>query len=292
MLFQQYFQNAEIPEEKHTTCAVYQTGADGKYPLHCHSYYELSYVIKGERYESLNGISYHATKNTLIFIPPLAFHTNINVRETDVALIQFSSNFLKGNSTEMKNSLILSSPPNASPLFFLDENGASFEVMQHIVKFCLSHKSFSSAASTALLSEQFEINGLLLELLSALIKEHHLVLSEGINDATRIPHLDRIIEHILAHPAERTDMATAAQMAHMSYYSFSRIFKESVGINFSDYCNLLRIRLAEDKLITTDLPIADISAQIGIETPSYFSRLFKKINHVSPLEFRNMHRHT
>lgn len=32
MLFQQQFQNADVPEEKHTTFAVYHTGADGKYP--------------------------------------------------------------------------------------------------------------------------------------------------------------------------------------------------------------------------------------------------------------------
>lgn len=292
MLFQQQFQNADIPEEKHTTCAIYHTAADGNYPLHCHSYYELSYVIKGDRYEIVNGVSYHATENTLIFIPPLAFHRNVNVRETDIALIQFSTNFLKGNSTEMKDSLILNCSKDASPLFFLDKDGSAFRAMNRIIEFCEAKENTSPATSTNMLSKQFQINGLLLELLSSLIQEHRLVLSEGINDSTRIPYLDQIISHILAHPEEKTDMVTAAQMAHMSYYSFSRIFKETVGINFSDYCNLLRIRLAEDKLITTDLSIADISAQIGIETPSYFTRLFKKINHVSPQEFRKKHRHS
>lgn len=135
MLFQQQFQNADIPEEKHTTCAVYHTGADGNYPLHCHSYYELSYVIKGERYEILNGVSYHATENTLIFIPPLAFHRNVNVQETDVAVIQFSTNFLKGNSTEMKDSLILNCQNGISPLFFLDKDGSAFNTMQRIIQF-------------------------------------------------------------------------------------------------------------------------------------------------------------
>lgn len=214
------------------------------------------------------------------------------MRETDIALIQFSSNFLKENSTELKDSLILNCPKDSSPLFFLDQDGAAYETMRRIIDFCQSGQLDAKASSENLLSRQFQMNGLLLELLSSLMNEHRLTLSEGINNSTRIPYLDRIIEHILAHPAEKTDMTTAAQMAHMSYYSFSRIFKEMVGINFSDYCNLLRIHLAEDKLITTDLSIAEISAQIGIETPSYFSRLFKNINGVSPLEFRKQHRLT
>lgn len=99
-----------------------------------------------------------------------------------------------------------------------------------------------------------------------------------------------IIEHILSRPAEKLDMKTAAAMANMSYFAFSRNFKSAVGLNFSDYCNLLRIRFAEDKLISTDMPISDIAAETGIDTPSYFSRLFKNTNGISPQEFRNRNR--
>ena len=81
-------------------------------------------------------------------------------------------------------------------------------------------------------------------------------------------------------------MKTAAAMANMSYFAFSRKFKSAVGLNFSDYCNLLRIRFAEDKLISTDMPISDIAAEIGIDTPSYF----RNTNGISPQEFRNRNR--
>ena len=42
MVFQQQFQSADQPEKNHAACAVYPTGEDGNYPLHCHSYYEIS----------------------------------------------------------------------------------------------------------------------------------------------------------------------------------------------------------------------------------------------------------
>lgn len=59
-------------------------------------------------------------------------------------------------------------------------------------------------------------------------------------------------------------------------------------MNFSDYCNVLRIHLAEELLVTTDLPISDISARIGIDTQSYFSKLFKQVNGISPKTFRSL----
>ena len=42
MVFQQQFQSADQPEKNHAACAVCPTGEDGNYPLHCHSYYEIS----------------------------------------------------------------------------------------------------------------------------------------------------------------------------------------------------------------------------------------------------------
>ena len=104
---------------------------------------------------------------------------------------------------------------------------------------------------------------------------------------TKMPALDEVINYILANPEQKTDMKQAAKLANMSYYNFSRQFKEAIGMNFSDYCNVLRIHLAEELLVTTDLSIADISTRIGIDTQSYFSRLFKQINGVSPKVFRS-----
>ncbi|MGI4832401.1 MAG: helix-turn-helix domain-containing protein [Janthinobacterium lividum] len=39
-------------------------------------------------------------------------------------------------------------------------------------------------------------------------------------------------------------------------------------------------------LLQTDLPIAQIAGQIGIQDPTYFSRLFKKVTGQSPGQWR------
>ena len=290
MVFQKEFQTYDIPEKNHATCSVYNTKPDGSYPMHCHSFYEISYVIKGERYEIFNGKQYHLTENTLLFIPPLAFHSNYNVQATDVAVIQFSPSFLRGNCSEMGDNLILNRPADSKPVFMPEINSDTYNALYRIIEISADGVLLPNYAPATILSDQFRKNGLILEMLSAMLHEKYIEPMAGNGVSTKSVYLDRIIEHILKNPAEKTDMQTAAKMANMSYYSFSRVFKDAVGMNYSDYCNLLRVRLAEEKLISTDLPISDIAAAIGIDTQSYFSRLFKNVNGVSPIEFRNKNR--
>lgn len=289
MVFQQQFQTAGQPEKNHAACAVYHTGEDGKYPLHCHSYYEISYVIRGERYEVINGRRYRIGENTLVFIPPFAFHANYNVRATDVAVIQFSPGFLRDTSSVMNENLTLTRPEGQPPVFSPEKGGEICGAFQRVIQTCADGELRDYAPATVLI-DQFRRNGMVLELVAALIQENCVIPAEGAGVFTQNVELDRIIGHILSAPAERLDMKSAAAMANMSYFSFSRNFKAAVGLNFSDYCNLLRIRFAEDRLISTDMPISDIAAEIGIDTPSYFSRLFRKINGMPPQAFRNQNR--
>lgn len=224
-----------------------------------------------------------------MFIPPLAFHANYNVRATDVAVIQSSTGFLRDTSSVMSDSLILRRPDGLSPVFSPESGGGIYNVLQRIIEVC-SAGGPENYAPVTVLTDQFRKNGMVLELVAALLHENCVIPVEGAGISTQNVRLDRIIEHIMSHPAEKLDMKTAAAMANMSYFAFSRKFKSAVGLNFSDYCNLLRIRFAEDKLISTDMPISDIAAEIGIDTPSYFSRLFRNTNGISPQEFRNRNR--
>lgn len=239
IIFQQEFQTADQPEKNHAACAVYHTSEDGNYPLHCHSYYEISYVISGERYEVINGRQYNVRANTLVFIPPLAFHANYNVCATDVAVIQFSTGFLRDTSSVMSDSLILRRPDGLPPVFTPGVGGVTYNALQRIIEVCSGGEPENYAPATAL-TDQFRKNGMVLELVATLLQENCVIPAEGAGISTQNVRLDLIIEHILSHPAEKLDMKTAAE--------------------------------------------------IGIDTPSYFSRLFKNANGISPQEFRNRNR--
>lgn len=66
----------------------------------------------------------------------------------------------------------------------------------------------------------------------------------------------------------------------------SRCFSERYGITITDYISKVRIDMAKSLLITTNVPIGNISLNIGYEDANYFSRVFKRIVGESPSEYR------
>ena len=69
----------------------------------------------------------------------------------------------------------------------------------------------------------------------------------------------------------------------------SRLFKQKSGENLTDYINEVRIEKAKEILTTTNVKIGDIAAMVGLESRATFLRVFKKLEGVSPNEYRNMH---
>ncbi|MBQ6195190.1 MAG: AraC family transcriptional regulator [Prevotella sp.] len=67
---------------------------------------------------------------------------------------------------------------------------------------------------------------------------------------------------------------------------FSRLFKQATGKTPQTYLNELRIDRSCYLLHSTDMLINQICYKVGIIDNLYFSRLFKKIKGISPLQYR------
>ena len=66
----------------------------------------------------------------------------------------------------------------------------------------------------------------------------------------------------------------------------SHLFKKVVGISITDYINMCRIERAKHLLDVTNLTITQISGEVGFSDPSYFSKMFKKLQGVYPTHYR------
>lgn len=73
--------------------------------------------------------------------------------------------------------------------------------------------------------------------------------------------------------------------ACVSPHYFSRLFKEETGENYIDYLTNKRIDKAKEIMEDSDLSIKEICFHIGYNDPNYFSRLFKRIEKVTPTEY-------
>ena len=66
-----------------------------------------------------------------------------------------------------------------------------------------------------------------------------------------------------------------------------RFFKNAVGKTVTKYINEYRVEKSTALLTTTDASIAEIAAEVGFEDPNYFSRVFRSVMGMSPVEYRN-----
>lgn len=81
-------------------------------------------------------------------------------------------------------------------------------------------------------------------------------------------------------------VASIAQAAHLSVAFFSRRFKQDTGYAPIAYFNHLRIQRACHLLHFSQLRINEVAAELGIDDPLYFSRLFRKQMGVAPAAYR------
>ncbi|MBE1442026.1 helix-turn-helix domain-containing protein [Paenibacillus sp. OAS669] len=80
---------------------------------------------------------------------------------------------------------------------------------------------------------------------------------------------------------------SVAERMGISRGYLSQFFKEQTGINFSDYLEGLRMKLARELLAETDLHVFEIAVRVGYSSSNTFCRAFKRINGVSTTAFRS-----
>ncbi len=81
-------------------------------------------------------------------------------------------------------------------------------------------------------------------------------------------------------------IAEIAIVVGMSPYYFSRLFRQSMGASPHEYLTQRRLEVAKQMLKKTNLPIIDITAEVGFDSQSHFITLFKKHIGTTPLKYR------
>ena len=85
---------------------------------------------------------------------------------------------------------------------------------------------------------------------------------------------------------KRITLNGLAKLAAANPNYLCRIFKEKYGIAPIQYLNNLRLKKAKELLAFSELNVTQIADILGFRTIHYFSRFFKDIENMSPLEYR------
>ena len=107
-----------------------------------------------------------------------------------------------------------------------------------------------------------------------------------------LPHGDGVVRKIEDLLKERfRDLDAIIQVVKrmgIPERTLKRRFKSATGVPLIEYLQNLRIEHGKHLLETTDLPVEEISAEVGYSDSSFFRRLFKRLVGLTPAAYRRM----
>lgn len=115
--------------------------------------------------------------------------------------------------------------------------------------------------------------------------------------AANVDYLDRfkgfyrqkqVLEYLSANLHAGLRIQDIANGLHTPKHVLSRSFRQDTGQGLKEYMELLLLQKARNLLLHTNMPVSEISENLGFSDPFYFSRFFKKAEGISPREYRKI----
>lgn len=94
-------------------------------------------------------------------------------------------------------------------------------------------------------------------------------------------------KYINQHVTERLTLNEVAAVFGISPNYLSQLFGRYSDVGFSEYINNCRITEAKHLLDEGDLKVYEVAEMLGFESSFYFSKVFKKVEGISPSDYQN-----
>ena len=237
------------------------------------------YVTEGEARMKIGSESYTIGPNEVLFVPAGQV---FSFGEKDINkgyLCNFSDDsFLGefGNSNLLKNFEFLRVWGN--PLVKLTEQTAQY--LNHIFDRILTEYTQNGLKNPDII-QPYLITGL------CEINKAYLPLSDSTNSKA-VQLTNRFRELIFTNIRSIHRVSGYAELLHITPNHLNKIVKNTTGKSPTHWIDDAIILEAKVLLYQTTFSVGEISAAVGIQDPSYFNRLFKKQEGITPSQFRKM----
>ena len=97
--------------------------------------------------------------------------------------------------------------------------------------------------------------------------------------------ITNVQKYIGSHVSERLSLNEVAGVFGLSPNYLSILFKKNCQVGFSEYISQAKIAKAKSMLLEQDMKIYEVADRLGFESAFYFSKVFKKVEGISPREY-------
>lgn len=110
--------------------------------------------------------------------------------------------------------------------------------------------------------------------------------SEEGRDKDYLDAVESTENYIKLHINEEFSVEDLAKIVYMSSAHLSRLFKKKHGLTLNSYITKERMKLAKELLENKDMTVTMVSAKIGYNNYSYFTKQFRKHYGKTPSDYR------
>lgn len=98
-----------------------------------------------------------------------------------------------------------------------------------------------------------------------------------------------LVQYIGEHFQNEMTLDALGERVHLNPSYLSSLFHKHMGLTLSKFIAVKRLHYAKKLLRETSLSVTDIAFQSGFNHHTYFNRMFKKQEQISPLAYRKNH---
>ncbi|MGG0681675.1 AraC family transcriptional regulator [Bacillus altitudinis] len=250
--------------------------------------FDLLYVTKGELWITEDEVPHHVKEGEYIILSPgLAHGGHVPCKEkTLYEWLHFSIDPFEFTDRPREH------------WFDMKQNQATFEKAASyefrlprkgkvkggsvLQKHLLAMRALNDDASELQLKKQLQFE----EMLIHLQKEAFHIPSAKETVASEV------VYYLERHFTQKLQMEKLAEILHYHPDYMTRCMQTVYGLTPSQYINRLKIEKAKSLLASTNEKIALIAEHVGIDDPTYFSKLFRQNEGMTPIEYRHLAKRT
>ena len=266
-------QGGVAPLDRSSTRLLYVStakyGGDWHSLLHTHTCTEIFYVVGGMGKFQIEELTLSVSVDDMVIVNPNVEHTEVSFNASPLEYIVMGVEgleFAAGESGDDRYRLVNCGGGREDTLYYLRAMLAEIE---------------NKAIGYDLVCQD-----LLEVLVVRLMRRTGFSLAPAASGTRTSKECAAVRRYIDSHFKESLSLDVLAEVAHVNKYYLVHTFSKEYGISPINY--LISRRIAESKqlLSDTDHSLSQISHMLGFSSPSYFSQSFRKLEGISPMEYR------